>query len=434
MSRRFLTLITALACIAGVAACSEDLESGAGCPALCPQQPIELRDTLVEAIVIDSTVAGFPAIGFEESLLLANHGDSLETRVIVRFDSLPGEYTAPNVSTPEPITFVDSATIRLKLTYPLRDSTTTFTVLAYDVDTLLPPASTADTMVSTLAPLFRPERLLGSVTVTPNALTDSTIHVPISSERLLQIITDTARLRVGFAIQDGPSASVRLAGIGDASMLSVRFRVSADTTVPPFVVRPLSRTPTTESFTAAALADYQMTFRGPPPVPPTGLIAVGGAPGRRTYLRFDLPSGIVDSARVVRASLVLTQAPNLASPVRDDSVTVLPDVIVADSTITNLERLMRFTSRVFAVGTERAAVPVLRLTPAGSGQHTVEMAALIAAWTGLAKKDIPRALVLRLEDEGQVGGMILFHSTEAAAELRPRLRLTYAPRLEFGLP
>jgi hypothetical protein len=95
---------------------------------------------------------------------------------------------------------------------------------------------------------------------------------------------------------------------------------------------------------------------------------------------------------------------------------------------------MRFTSRTFAVGPNRAAVPVLRVTPAGSGEHTLEMAALIAAWTGLAKEDVPRALVLRLEDEGEVGGTVLFHSTEAAAELRPRLRLTYAPRLEFGLP
>lgn len=433
MSRRFLTLITALACVAGVSACSEDLESGAGCPALCPQQPVDLRDTLIEAIVVDSTVAGFPAIGFEESLLLANHGDSLETRVIVRFDSLPVEYIPPNVATPEPITFVDSASIRLRLVYPLRDSTTSFTLLAYDVDTLLPPASAADTMVSTLAPLFRPERLLGSVVVSPAALTDSTVQVPISSERLLQIIADTGRLRVGFAIES-PSASVRLAGMGDASMLSLRFRVSADTAVQPFVVRPLSRTPTGQSFTAAALADYQVTFRGPPPAPASGLLAVGGAPGRRTYLRFELPANIVDSSHVARATLVLTQAPNPASAVRDDSVTVFPDVIVADSTITSLERLMRFTSRTFAVGTSTVALAPLRLTPAGSGQHTIEMAALLAAWSGLRRGDVPRALVLRVEDEGQVGGTVLFYSTEAAPELRPRLRLTYAPRLEFGLP
>ena len=153
MSRRLLSLITAFACIVGIAACSENLESGAGCPVLCPQPPIDLRDTLIDAVVVDSSIAGFPAIGFEETLLLANRGDTLDTRVIVRFDSLPTEFTPANVATPEPISVVDSLTLTMRVVYPLT-SLSSFTLRAYDVDTLLPAGSAADTAVATLAPLL----------------------------------------------------------------------------------------------------------------------------------------------------------------------------------------------------------------------------------------------------------------------------------------
>ena len=45
-----------------------------------------------------------------------------------------------------------------------------------------------------------------------------------------------------------------------------------------------------------------------------------------------------------------------------------------------------------------------------------------------------RALVLRSAFEGAEIGEIRFFSREAPAALRPRLRLSYIPRTEFGLP
>lgn len=428
LSRRLLTLTAAFALAAGLAACNENLESGSGCPVLCPQTPIQLEDVVLEAIVVDSTVAGFPAIGFESGLLLANRGDTLETRVIVRFDSLPGEY---GTSQPQPIEFVDSVTVTLRVNYPLRDEAP-FTLRVYDVDTILPAGSAADTTAATLAPLFRADRLLASQSVVLSTLTDSTLRVTLPNGPVLQKITTGGRLRLGFAIEAAQPASITFAGQGDAGMLSLRFRVSPDTTVAPIVVLPRSRTPL-DRFTAEALADYQVVFRRTPD-PAAGLLAVGGVPARRTYLQFDLPRDIVDSTRIVRATLILTQAPNLASPERADTVTLLPDVIAADTNITNLERLMRFTSRTFAIGNGLSQVPPVRLVPQDSGDVHVEMAALLAAWSSFPREGAPRALVLRLENEGEVGGSLLFYSREAPAAVRPRLRLTYAPRVDFGLP
>lgn len=431
MSRRLLTLVTALACTAAITACNENLESGEGCPVLCPQAPIELRDTVIDAVVVDSTVSGFPALGFEDAPLLANRGDTLETRVIVRFDTLEVAYRPPDTTAAVPITSVDSAYLIVRLEYPLLDQPD-FTIYAYDVDTILPEGSAADTTAATLAPLFRADRLLGSAAVLAPSITDSTIRIPIAPEKLLAKLADSSRLRIGLAIQNSPSASVRLAGQGDASTLALRYWVDPDTSVAPITMLPASRTPT-DIFTARALADYQVTFRGTAPEP-AGTVAVGGVPGRRTYLRFELPSNIVDSTRVVRAALLLTQAPNPLSALRTDTVTVYPDVVVADSNITNLERLLRFTSPTFSLQGVAFSIPSLGLVPADSGVRTIDMAYLIAAWNESPSKDAPRAIVLRAGDDRTAGATILFYSREAPADVRPRLRLTYAPRLEFGLP
>src|SRR5687768_10987997 len=78
----------------GLGACREKLDGGAACPALCPEQGLEVRDTTLfpfefpSPVAIDSTIFGFPPLGTELQLLLANRGDSLRTAAIARFDTL----------------------------------------------------------------------------------------------------------------------------------------------------------------------------------------------------------------------------------------------------------------------------------------------------------------------------------------------------------
>ena len=432
MSRRIPILIAAVAGTLGLAACTEQLDSGAGCPLLCPQPAIELRDTIIEAVVLDSSFTGYPSIGFEEFPLLVNRGDTLETRVILRFDSLPKTYvrSGPGDST---IARADSAELRVRLAYPIIDSTRVYTVRAYDVDTAVAENSMADTSVATLLPLFRADRLLGQVSFVPTALTDSLVHIPLDQAALLAKIQGGRRLRIGLALDDGTPGGLRLAGQGAPSPMSIRFRANPDTSVAaPVIVLPRSQTPS-DPLTAAALIDYQIVVRGF--LPPTDMtLAVGGLPGRRTYLRFDLPRRITDSTRVVRAALLLMQRPNPRSAQRGDTVRLAPEVLVAGSTITSLERAVRFTSRTFGLGASVAAVAEIAVVPENSGLVTVDIAPLVAAWSVIRADTIPRALVLRATQEGYNGATVLFHSREAAPELRPRLRLTYAPSLEFGLP
>jgi hypothetical protein len=166
---------------------------------------------------------------------------------------------------------------------------------------------------------------------------------------------------------------------------------------------------------------------GSAPVPPTEL-AVGGLPNRRTYLRFDIPSDLIDSASIVRATLILTQQ-RVFGVAADDTVGVFPYFVTAGSAVTDLSRAALIITPGSALGLDS-----LKVVPSDSGEVSLDVVQLLRAWRGQRIDLVPRALVLRTSLEGLLPIEVRFFSTEAAETLRPRLRLTYIPRTEIGLP
>jgi hypothetical protein len=151
-----LTLLALAGAIFGVA-CSENLDAGKSCPLLCPEQAITLLDTTVDAVVSDTTVLGLPPIGDEEYLMLSSHGDTIDTRAIIRFDTLPQAYQKSSIDST--IANIDSAFIVAPI---LRDTLAPIrkaplTVEVYNVDT-----TDSDTSSAVLASLFRRDRFIGS--------------------------------------------------------------------------------------------------------------------------------------------------------------------------------------------------------------------------------------------------------------------------------
>ena len=148
---RIGVLAVFLALVAGVGACSDRLESGASCPLLCPQEGVPLRDTILD-IVSDTTVLGFPPFGYENFMLLTSRGDTLDTRVIIRYDTIFTTYHT--ASGDSEVTRLDSAKLRLGLLIDTtRRQPAPVTIEAYDVDTV-----GFDTSATVLASFFRPNR------------------------------------------------------------------------------------------------------------------------------------------------------------------------------------------------------------------------------------------------------------------------------------
>src|SRR5258708_7589891 len=84
-----LSLFAVLLTTAAVASCSEDIQGGSSCPLLCPQDAPPKEDTIIDAVTFDTSVASFPPLGFEPTLLLARLGDTVDARIVTRYDTLP---------------------------------------------------------------------------------------------------------------------------------------------------------------------------------------------------------------------------------------------------------------------------------------------------------------------------------------------------------
>jgi hypothetical protein len=432
---RAATLAIAAAGVVAIHGCSERLEGGNACPILCPGQNVELRETVVAGVVLDTVLGSYPPIGQEPLLLLAARGDTFETRIVVRYDTLPSTYRPANSPTDTPIEQVQDAGVKLRLQFledydDKYDPNQSLTIEAYDVDTTVADAA-ADTLAESMLPLFRPDRLLGSVTFTRAeivATTDSAVTIPVDDAFVLGKIQAKARLRVGFLIRAAESAELVILGNGAGRPDSLVFNVPADPSPIAWGATPYSATPA-DRFIANDLGDFVIVARRRAPDTPAEILAVGGVPGRRAYLRFDLPSNIVDSTSVVRATLLLTQYPNRLAAHGPDTISLYPHPVVASELVTELQKAANFLG-----GLVGFRLDSLRTAPADSGEVEIEVIGLIQVWRQIEAERSSRALVLRLPDEGVAQDELYFYSREAAAELRPRLRIVYVPRVGFGLP
>ena len=417
--------VAAAAAALAFGACDEQINGGAACPALCPGQQAQLRDTTFFAIALDTSIAGFPAVGSEEQFFVATMGDTLETAVVIRFDSLPTVFRRTTSTTDSVIMAVDSAYLRLTiLTGDTLGLATTLDV--YDVD--LDGAEEADPTSVTSA--FTAGRLIGSRTIPADSLRDS-VRVPIDNARLFARIQEAdasrRRMRLGVKIRDGGARKIRITSSNGGALSQIVFRPSVDTSVPKLVVANQSKTPADEPIIATDYIDSQVILKGPPE-PPAGVLRVGGLPGRRTYLRFDIPPSILDSSAVVRATLQLTQRPAPFSPESRDTVQLAHYGVVASTAVTDLSRALLFIDRLPSLS------DTLRVTPADSGLREFEIIGWVRVWKGTTASKTPRALALRLPAEGLSASLVDIFSLEAPVAVRPRLRLTYLPKSTDVVP
>ncbi len=414
-------LVAALSLLAA-AGCSERIAGSIGCPELCTDQSAQLRDTiLVGAVVLDTSLVGFPRLGDTRTVALQNRGDTADVRLIARFDTLPTSYIPSAPQADSLVRRVDSTTLIFLIDTLSARPTSSVIIDAFDVDTVA-----ADTLRSALLPLFRPGRRIGSQTFTPAQLTD-TLRLTLSDSAILRKVRDTTRLRIGLQIRNPVSGSLRV--LAGSFQPRIRFRVSTDTLVHPDTVFLRSGTPTGSTDLANGFVVYPLYVKGVQPIAPAGQLAVSGLSGSRSYLRFDLPAILLDSVQVVRASLLLTQLPARPLARVSDTITILTQPVIASPSLTDVGTAAGFLGEggVFAVD-------ALRLVPRDSGARSIEIVSTVRLWQVLGVKNTTRALVLRSPQEGENPGEILFVSSEGSPALRPRLRITYVPRRGFGLP
>lgn len=384
---------------------------------LCPPIGGDVKNITIDAVVMDTSVNSLSGLGTEPSLLLASRGDTLDTRVVIRFDSLPTTFL-PTTGTAQPIATVDSAFIQLRVDSLSIKGDGPFTIEAYDVDT-----TANDTSATAILALFRPDRFLSSQTLARTALKD-TVKYFISNAALLAKIQSNARFRVGLRVTAPTSSQIRIASTEGGRPPLLSFRVSPDTVIKRLTVNPISTTPSGNPIVAGPLVDYTVIAKGPPPAAPNDL-AVGGFPPRRAYLRFDIPSSIVDSSTIVRATLLLNQVPN---PSLDptDTVFILPQLVLAGTIVGDPTKASQIVADI--------STDTVKARPGDSGLTLVEVGRAFSVWRGAKPDSLPRAIILKSLREGNTPLEIRFSSREAVSALRPQLRISYTTSVPLRIP
>lgn len=427
VAKRLPVFAAAVLLIAAASACTEEFQGGAGCPVLCPESGFEIvSDTLDAVIALDTTLRGYPLPGGEPQLTLLQRfgpGDTVITAGIIRFDFIP-KMVPVGTNDSTPVAKIDTAFLRLATgaldSLSGRDTAkhVPVTIEVYDVDTT---ASDFDT--AAVRARFRPGTLIGTYTVRRDSLPDS-VFVTLDTAAVRSRV-QAGRLRVGLRIRSEASMQVPIRSVEGGGPLYLRFRArSAAGDTVTRTVAPASVSSGGEG-DVPVLDDYLIALRGTPPPPPQ-VLAAGGVPAQRIYMRFALPAFLVDSVTVVRAALVMTQ-----TPVRGRSDDTVRATVQANISIA---RPVLDPSRAALLV---RAVPGLAervRAPQDSGIVRFELAGTIPVWRQTPEDELPRAIVLRSSREGQFPSEFHFFSSEAPAALRPRLEISYVPRVDFSLP
>ena len=424
-------------------ACTEKLGSGRACPDLCPIQEVFIADTTIPGVIVDSTVFAGPTVGSESRLLLATRTDgAIDLRGVIRFDTLPNNFKAKGAAASDsakPIASVAGAQLVIvgdsvgNELLPKSD----FTISAYDVDT----SGVADTAVAPVAALFTPSRLLGTATFAGSLAAD-TMLIPLNGAAVASRMIAGRRLRIGLRIESGGNTTIRVGSTtsGHEPMLRYRPSATADTTQADDSVRTWfvnSKTPLDDAVAKAQLADYTLIVKGTP-APPTGVFAVGGVPGRRTYLAFDVPKRLLDSTQIVRATLRLTQIPSpLSTP--SDTGRLQTLLGTAKSAVGDLAKRTLFHEPLTYDVSGRivgaiSGLPEVKLKADTSAARSIEVAPILRQWRGVDPTEVPHTIIFQLPTEGLELTELWFSSIESSSAQRPTLQITYVPRNAPGIP
>jgi hypothetical protein len=362
----------------------------------------------------------------------------------MRFDSLQRNFPQVDTTKPlVPVIRVSSASLQFTSTPDtslIRDSVR-FEVI--DVD-----ANVADLDTAAIHSLFLSRPALGTLNVNKDSLAVQHV-VKLDTTFVRQhVTTPGGRVRLGvriFSYGSGSTGSAAVAitpvssttaattGVTGSTLVYEGHSTVADTADSlGFTNFSISKS-TSGGPEFKYLANYQLVLRGSPPAP-AGLLPVGGLPSNRVYMRFNLPSVLIDSSTsIVRATLILHQMgdPTFSNV---DSISLTPRVVIASPVVTDI-------SKAALLLADPTTVPLLsvRNNPNQIRADTLALvtraASVVTLWRAEGPTKMQRAIVLTSSSEGHDPRRFLIYTNTALPDtLRPKLHLTYIPRSGFGLP
>ncbi len=391
------TLLLLIGAILLVSACTENLTTPGTCPTSCPGGQVVYRDTTLTPIMNgDSSFTGFLESVSLISVLTSSGGTYGDNRGVIRF--LPRSDSVQVSDTARAFT-VDS--VALEIGIQAIDTTVAgFVLEVYRLPRTLDSTATFATIDGLMTPA--------------NKITEVPEPVSFRSGVVRLVFAGDTLSRFSFVASD-------------SNVLELGFRVRANSPTAARIGTPASGTfaPLFTSYTHAigvvdslapqntsSISDLYFTSTPPHAPTPSSLLAVGGIPVARSFLRFALPPFLHDSATIIRATLHL-QADTPVIGIPADTTMLVADDLVAD------------------FGAKSPPYPTFSATALllpGATTADLEIVTLVQLWQGTT--GLPSIVRLALGQEGGTFTFPLFRSTRSVSGA-PTLRITYRPPFAF---
>jgi hypothetical protein len=287
--------------------------------------------------------------------------------------------------------------------------------------------------------LFRSDRLIASVNVQRLQVGDTLDFSIPNSVVLAKILSERRRLRIGIRVRSDSTVRIIVHSANTGLFPRLRYDPAADNeNINVFERPPRSFTPVDDPTLAADFTDYTIPVGGAFPLQKSALggdtasvyrdsvLALGGVAGRRAYFRFNIPDSVLD-ASIVRATLILNQK-SASDYGSRDTLSIVPQAVFAKATVpVSRAALLNDSLRIFLM-------PSVRREARDAGVVRFDVVGFARTWSSDTKDEIPFALTLRVGQEGRVIQEMLFYSTSGPPALRPKLRITFVPRVQSGPP
>jgi hypothetical protein len=399
--------VTALALAAGLWlgawACTDEITAPGRCPELCPSDTVEVADTMLEGIVVwDTSVRGYTDLGGAPILILARQ-DSVQVYGLLQFAAVPQQWQPQTDTGLVSVGSYDS--VQVQVFVEARDTAAkNLRILLYR----LPSAFDTTMDFTEAAPYFADSLVLDSVAV-GDSVTVGLVTGRVATDRFLPAAADSFAIALGLAVRADRPTTVLL-GATEFAGSPVRLLYYGRGAPPrDSLTRTLETSPTYDGLVSSVVAG----------APAPGTVVVGSQPAARSFLRFDVPSFLLDSAVILRATLEL----HLLAPVSGVPGQSLP--IQAAPVI----RYFGGKSVIFGdtLGQGRGTVTV-----GDTGTAEIEMARVLRLWRRSDPDSLPRVVELRALNE--IFNLSELTAAGGAGPAAPRLRVTFQRPFRFGVP
>jgi hypothetical protein len=267
----------------------------------------------------------------------------------------------------------------------------------------LPRATDTLLTYDAATPFFQDSTKVAQVTVTPDT---GLVQVAIPASAFPTLEADSFEVALGVAVVT-PTANLRLGSMEVGLGMFLERFIQVDSATPPVRVKVSDR----------RLAQFDTFVFQDLPAPAAGALSVGGAPAARAIMKLTLPSRIVDSSNVVRATLLLIPSGPVLSAA-DDTLRLLVHALATD--------IGPKSPVAIATGDDETRAGAF-VAPNTADTIRIDITNLLRVWKGQA--NLPRVFTLRGVPDAGTLSEIRFWSSEDATR-RPLVQVTYV--LPFG--